>query len=382
MRRAMKDQSRNRFSLVCLVLLLIVGLFLIGFFPRFFERQKLDRAAAQNSLPIVRILQIKADNKKEELILPSSTVAFRITPIWARVDGYLSNLLVDIGDKVCSGQLLSVLDTPELDAQVDEARGELARSIANRAIARITANRWNTLYEQDPGATTKQEVDEHRYAYTSSRALVYSARANLRRLKRTQNFKNIVAPFDGIITERNIDLGSLISAGSNNSPQQLFTIANTDIIRVFVNVPQYYFRSIQTGIPAEVTIAEFQNKVFKGTVVRTANALDPIARTLLTEIYIDNKEGELFPGLYAEVKFTLDADINRFIIPTEALIIRSGPPQVAVVNKNHTIEFKTVTIGIDNGSSVEIVEGLQWGDNVVINPNERIQDGIHVQLAE
>lgn len=369
------------------ILLLLFGvvaaliLFLAGFIPRYLEMRELYASYRKQNVLQVRVLKVKRDLAKETLILPSSAVPFHSTPIWARVDGYLSDYYVDIGDTVAMGQLLSLIDTPELDAQLDQAKGELADFTAQREIAQITANRWEGLYIDDAGATTKQDVDERNFAYKSAQAEVIAAGANVRRLESLQNFQNIIAPFDGIIIERDIDIGSLITAGSSNSPQQLFVIADIDIIRMFVDVPQYYYRAIQVGETVEVTISEFQNRTFKGTVVRTANALDPIARTLLTEIYIDNDDKEIFPGLYAEVKFILDPTAVSFTLPTEALIIRSGPPQVAIVNQDMTIEFRTVAIGLDNGSSIEIVGGLKEGDTVVINPNERIKPGARVQIA-
>lgn len=374
-------KKKSKAPLLLILVILLVGAYFAGWLPRHFKAEELNANAEQETVLKVRVLKIKPDLKKQILVLPSSTVAFHETPIWARVNGYLKDYYKDIGDRVTTGQLLSIIDTPELDAELDQARADMANFKARLEIAEITAERWQGLYNDDPGATTQEEVDERNYAYKSAQAAAVAAWANVVRLRSLQDFKNIVAPFSGIITERTIDIGSLITAGSNDSPQQLFKIANIDIIRVFVDVPQNYFRSIQVGQAVEVKVAEFQNKVFKGTVTRTANALDPIARTLLTEIYIDNKNQELFPGLYAEVAFSLTPTKIGFVIPAEALIIRTGPPQVAIVNRGQNIELRTVTIGIDNGSSVEIVEGIEAGDSVVINPSEKIQPGVHVQVA-
>jgi RND family efflux transporter MFP subunit len=363
---------------------LVIGLlaaFLIGFLPRYYKQTEVDEEAEENHVVRVIALKVRPDLKNNDLTLPSTTEGFHETPIWARVDGYLRDYNVDIGDRVSAGQLLSTIDTPELDARRDQAKSDLARFIADLEIAEISALRWQSLYNDDPGATTAQKVDEETYAFQSAKAAAFSARANLARIESMQEFKHITAPFDGIIVERNVDIGSLISGGVNNPPQQLFKIAKIDTIRVFVNVPQYYFRSIQVGDSAEVKVAEFPNRTFKGVVARTANALDPIARTMRTEVDIDNKEKELFPGLYAEVTFSLKSKLNRFILPAEALIIRTGPPQMAVVNQNGIVKIKDVTIGLDNGSTVEIVDGLQDNDLVIINPNEKIKTGIKVETT-
>lgn len=374
--------SHPRFFLIATTLILILGLFLFGFFPRYFLTKDLNEAAKEQIEPVVRVLKVKHDTHKNDLILPSSTDAINITPIWARTNGYLSNFLVDIGDHVKEGQLLATIDTPEVDQQLDQAKADLVSAIAKRDIARISAERWQELFKHNPEALSKQEVDERNATYASTNADVASAQHNVDRLQKLQGFKNIIAPFDGTIIERDIDIGSLISAGSNGNPQQLFKIAKTDVIRVFVNVPQAYFRSIQYGMPVEVKVREFKDKVFKGTVVRTAKALDPIARTLMTQVNIDNKSGELFPGLYAEVRFVMNADKKSFIIPTEALIIRTGNPQVAILDPNNTVQLKTVTIGRDMGSQLQIIDGLNDNDTIIINPNEKIRNGVHVQILD
>lgn len=362
--------------------LVIAALCAIGFLPRYFHWKELEDQASKEGLVYVRTMSVKPDTASLELVLPSSTEAIRITPLWARTDGYLSNFFADIGDVVKEGQLLAVIDTPEVDQQVDQAKADLASAIARRDIARISADRWQDLYNHNPKAISTQEVDERNSTYTSAKADVIAAEANLKRLEKLQGFKNIYAPFNGVIIERDIDIGSLITAGSNGNPQQLFRIAKTDILRVFVQVPQYYFRMIFYGQTADVLIREFPDRVFKGVVARTSKALDPIARTLLTEVHIDNKERLLFPGLYANVKFTLQADTPRFIIPTEAVIIRAGDPQVAVVRDDHTIELRTVKIGLDMGKSMEIIDGLKDKDVIVINPTDKIRNGTHVQIMD
>lgn len=364
------------------LVMIMLSLFLIGFFPRYFHSKTLNQAAALQELPKVVTMKLKEETKAMQLVLPSSLEAIRVTPIWARVDGYLKQFFVDIGDHVKEGDLLAVIETPEIDQQVDQAKAELASAVSKREIASISAERWQDLYKHNPQAISSQEVDERKATYTSTTADVNSAEANLKRLQETQEFKNILAPFDGVIIERDIDMGSLITAGSNGTPQQLFKIAKEDVLRVFVNVPQYYFRSIHNGLTADVIIREFPERVFKGVVARNARALDPTARTLLTEVHIDNKEGILFPGLYAMVNFNLVSDTVRFIVPTAAVIIRADTPQLALVNAEGIVQLKPVRISLDKGSQMEIMDGLKEGDEIVINPNEKIKDGVKIQVLD
>ena len=214
----------------------------------------------------------------------------------------------------------------------------------------------------------------------SAEATVLSFEANMNHYKDLMDFKYIVAPFDGIITERTIDLGTLITAGSNNSPQQLFQIVQTDIIRVFVKVPQYYVRSIHDNLEAVTKIREFPNKDFKSVVARFAKALDPVSRTMLTELHIDNKNGELYAGLFAEVSFLFKPEQPYFIVPGAAVIIRAGDPKIAVLDDNNIVHLKTVKIGIDDGKSMQIIDGLETNDRIITNPTEKIKEGVHAQV--
>ena len=375
-------KSKTGNTLILALLALLIGLFILGFLPRYFQRQEVKREAAQLDLPIVRTMQVTDSHKVVHLVLPTSLEAIRVTPIWARTNGYISELKVDIGDKVKEGQLLVLIDTPEVDQQLNQSRADLLSFIAKEEIARVSAVRWQELYKHNPEAISTQEVDERSATYHSAQADTAAARANVERLEKIQNFQRVVAPFDGVITQRDIDLGTLISEGSSGNPQELFRIAKTDILRAFVNVPQTYYRSIQDGLPAQISLKEFPQRLFHGIVVRNARALDPAARTLLTQVDVDNKDDTLMPGLYAEVQFELKPDVTRFTIPTDALIIRTGVPQVAVVDTQHVVHLHNVKIGHDFGSHVEIIDGLHEADVIVINPNERIKEGTKVQIAD
>lgn len=362
------------------IAVLIICAIVFGFVPRLAQWKKIEKIASDPKLPSVSIMEVKAETKPIDLVLPSTTDGIHITPIWARTDGYLSEFLVDIGDRVKSGQLLAVIDTPEVDKQLLQARADLQSAIAKLEIARITAQRWEKLYSSNPQAVPQQEVDERAATFHSAEADVKAFQENVDRLEKIKGFQKIYAPFDGTIIERNIDIGSLITAGSNGNPQQLFKIAQMDILRVFVNVPQSFFRLIKDGVTADVLIKEFPSRTFKGTVARTAGALDPIARTLLTEVHIDNTDHALMVGLYAEVHFSLIPDVAYFIIPTQALIIRTGEPKVAIIDDKNIVSMVPVTIGRDFGKTIEVTSGLNQNDKLITNPSERIKRDIKVQV--
>jgi len=361
---------------------LLLALFITGFLPRFWQSERLEKDAKETRLPSVRVATATLHDKPTQLTLPSSTQAHHITPIWARTNGYLVKLNVDIGDVVKEGQVLAVLDTPEVDQQYMQALADLANVKARREIAKISAERWQELYKKNSEALSKQEVDERVATFTAAEAQVLASEANLNRLKQLQDFKYVQAPFTGVITQRNIDLGSLVTAGSSGSPQQLFQIADVDWIRNFVYVPQNYFRSIKEGVEAQVHIREFPERTFKGIVTRFAKALDPVSRTLLTEVDIDNKDQIIYPGLYTEVTFFVTPDAPYFLLPSASIIIRSGAPRLAVIDENNVAHLNVVTLGRDYGKEIEILTGIKVGDRVVVNPTEKIVDGAKVEIGD
>ena len=331
-------------------------------------------------MPQVTLLQLKPNTKPIELILPSSAQAWHITPIWSRVNGYLIRYLVDIGDVVKAGDLLAEIDTPETDEELEQAKADLQTSIAQRDIAKITTDRWQALWNKNREAVTKQEVDQYLANFKAAEAIVIANEKNVARLTYLQQFKKIYAPFDGIIIQRLIDIGSLIYGSVNGSTQELFQIAQIQIIRFFVDVPQTYYTQIKDGLDAEVTVVQLPNKIFRGTVTRYAKALDPNARTLLTEVDVENSEGLILNGLYGQVKFLIKPDTINFIIPTTALIIRSGFPHIAVVDENNIVHLHQVQIGRDYGNQMEIISGLQENERIVSNPSDRIVEGAKVDI--
>jgi RND family efflux transporter MFP subunit len=372
--------SLRRWALIIGVITLLLLLFLWGWIPRLHNWQKIEALAMQDPLPKVQIMQIVPNTKPIELILPSSAQAWHITPIWARVNGYLRRYLVDIGDVVKSGDLLAEIDTPETDELVAQARADLQNSSVERDIAKITSDRWQRLWDKNREAVSKQEVDQYNANTRSADAIVVANEKNLSRLIYLQQFKYIFAPFDGVIIQRTIDIGSLIYGSVNGVPQELFQIAQTHTMRFFVDVPQNYYRQIKEGVQAEVTVQEFPGKVFKGVVTRYAKALNATARTLSTEVDVQNPDGILYSGLFGRVKFLMWPENINFIIPTTAIIIRSGFPHVAVVGDQDIVHLKQVQIGRDYGKSMEITQGLETNDRIVTIPSDKIKEGTKVEI--
>ena len=288
--------------------------------------------------------------------------------------------LVDIGDAVKEGDLLAEIDTPETDQELAHAKADLQNSIVERDIAKITSDRWQRLWNKNSEAVSKQEVDQYSANLQSAEAVVLANEKNVSRLTFQQQFKYIYAPFDGIITKRLIDIGSLIYGSVNGTPQELFQIAQSHTIRFFVDVPQTYFTQIKEGVEARVDVVQLPGVAFKGIVSRYAKALDPAARTLLTEVDVENKENILYPGIYGQVTFIFVPNAINFIIPSTALIIRSGHPRVAIVDENHIIHLKEVQIGRDYGNHMEITFGLKENDWIVTHPSDRIREGVKVDI--
>jgi RND family efflux transporter MFP subunit len=385
------SSKRRKGSFLFPLAIIILTLFLIEFFAKQEKEREIKRE--EQSLPLARVMRAKPESQEVPLTLPSFLVGYNATPILARINGYLKDFYVDIGDHVKVGQLLCEIDAPDVDSEIPPATGNLASLKAKLEIAQVTAERWMRLYRQDPDAVPKEEVDQTIAAYQSAIADVEAAQATVEHLKILQNFKYVYASFDGIISERNIDLGSLVSAGNETLTQPyvtgyevltqpLFKIIRSDMLRAFVEVPQPYYPYIQNGVKAQVTVPEYPYEIFSGVIDRNASALDQLARTLLTQVNIENKGNLLRPGLYTEVKFAFKPYANFFHIPIAAVIIRDGPPFVAIVQEDDTVLLQQVRIGRDFGKSVQIVKGLREGDRIILNPNFKTKDGIKVKIVE
>ena len=315
-----------------------------------------------------------------ELVLPGNVQANYEAPIYARTSGYLKRWLVDIGTPVKAGQLLAEIDAPDVDQQLRQAEAQLATAEANQKIADLTAQRWHDLRATD--SVSKQEADEKIASAASGDAQMQAARANLQRLRELSGFERIVAPFDGVVTARNTDIGQLIAAGENTGPA-LFRVADTHRLRLYVTVPQTYAAAMTKGITADLAFPDRPGKSYTATLDSTSSAIDTGTRTLLAQLVIDNKNGELLPGAYAEVHFKLPPDTagQSFKLPANVLLFRSDGLHVGTVDANNHVVLKEVQIGRDYGSDIEIIHGLTADDNVILSPPDSLASGVAVRVA-
>jgi RND family efflux transporter MFP subunit len=315
-----------------------------------------------------------------ELVLPGNIQANYEAPIYARTSGYLKRWLVDIGTPVKAGQLLGEIESPEIDQQLRQAQADLATAEANQKITDLTAQRWRDLRASD--SVSKQEADEKIASAASGDAQMQSARANVQRLRELSGFEKVVAPFDGVVTVRNTDIGQLIAAGENTGPA-LFRVADMHRLRLYVTVPQTYAASMRPGLKADLVFPDRPGKIYTATLDSTSSAIDAATRTLLAQLVIDNKNGELLPGAYAEVHFKLPPGAGgaSFKLPANVLLFRGDGLHVGVVDANNHVVLKTVEVGRDYGSDVEIVHGLNADDNVILSPPDSLTDGTAVRVS-
>jgi RND family efflux transporter MFP subunit len=382
---------------------LFAGAFLAGYIP-LQRREASVRAAADEhakGLPRMEVMQVGRALNQGELRLPATIQAITEAPILARADGYLKSRTVDIGDDVRAGQALAEIDAPEVDQQVrqaeaaveqaqasiEQSQASLEQGKANRDLARVTADRWKTLVAQ--GVVSRQENDQYQAqlvaqdanvqalekAVSAQRSNLAASKANLGRLHEVQGYRVVKAPFDGVITMRNVDIGALVSTGTT----LLYRIAQTGTLRSYVNVPQSNANSIHAGQAAELTLSNFPGRIFRGTVARTASVLDPASRTMLVEVDVPNADGALFPGMYAEVDLSNSRRNLPLVVPASALIVRSDGAQIAVVNGDGMVHLQKVTIGRDYGDRAEILKGLEEGTTILSVPGEMAREGIKIE---
>jgi RND family efflux transporter MFP subunit len=367
------------------ILLLVVVALAVAIYAGLHDRRGADaalkRATQAAAVPTVAVTYPTASAPSDELVLPGTARAFTDAPIYARANGYLKKWYVDIGARVTQGQILAEIETPELDQQLRQARADLENARATMEMARTTADRWQTLLKRD--AVSRQETDEKVSDYNAKRAVVDSNSANVKRLEDLQSFQRITAPFDGVITARNTDLGALIDAGAGAQARELFRLASTSKLRVFVSVPQAYAQAARPGTPTAITLEENPGKVYRGTLARTSTALDPNARTMLSEVEMDNPTGEVLPGAYVVVRLRVGRETRGMTIPANTLLFRSEGLRVAVA-RNGRAELVEVTLGRDYGKSVEVVAGLRPTDAVILDPADSLVSGapVRVRAAE
>ena len=332
----------------------------------------------QMAVPSVAVTTPQQAAPQQEIVLPGTMQAFADAGVYARVNGYLKRWTADIGTRVKQGQFLAEIDTPELDQQLMQARADLATAQANTRLAQTTADRYRDLIQSD--SVSRQDLDNANGNLEAKQAAEESSRANVKRLEQLQAFRRIEAPFDGVVTARNTEVGALIDSGSN--AKELFHVAQTDRLRVFINVPQVYSRAATPGLTAELTLKEFPGRSFAGRLARTANAIDVASRTLLTEIDIDNSSGQLLAGSYAEVHLKLPTPATTMKLPVDALIFKGDNLQVARLDSANRVKMVDITPGRDFGDSVEVLAGVSVTDRLVLNPPDSLVDGQTVRVVQ
>lgn len=372
-RKSGKTHGARLALLIILVLLIAGGLSLVR---RLTERRALAKETETLAVPTVSVVKPGIEPASDELVLPAQLQPYVESAIYARTNGYLLRWTRDIGSHVSKGELLAEIDTPEVDQELSQAKAARQQIEAQLQLAKSTAERWINLRKTD--SVSQQEADQQVSAYTQAQANLAAANANVRRLEQLESFKHVYAPFSGVITRRNTDVGALIAAGSSAQGKELFDIAQFDPLRVYVNIPQINAPSMRRGMPAYIELREFPGQRFAGKVVRTADSIDPGSRTLLTEIDVPNKNGHLLPGSYAQIHFAVPVQTTRISVPVNALLFRSEGPRVAVIGSDNQVHLKAVMIGRDFGTKVEILDGLQPDDQIVVNPADSLEEGQRV----
>ncbi len=372
--RAHSNQARA--AMVAVLVLLVGGGFSVA--RRFTDHKTLVLETEKLAVPTVTVIKPAAEPANDDLILPAQLQAYVESSIFSRTNGYLLRWYKDMGSHVKKGELLAEIDTPEIDQELSQAKAARQQIEAQLQLAKSSADRWENLRKTD--SVSQQEADQQVSAYKQAQANHAAADANVRRLEQLESFKHIYAPFSGVITRRNIDMGALISAGSNGQTKELFDLSQVDPLRVYVSIPQSVAPSIHAGMPAFIDLSEYPGQKFPGKVVRTADTIDPATRTLLTEIDVPNPDGHLLPGSYAQLHFAVPIKTVRVSVPVNALLFRAEGPRVAVVGADHRIHMKTIIIGRDFGTTVEILGGLDANDQIVVNPADSLEEGQQVNI--
>jgi RND family efflux transporter MFP subunit len=372
--------SYKKWLVGSIALVATAALVVSGIWSRVRANAKLRTETSQVALTAVSVVLPERTTPAQEIILPGNVQPFITSPIYSRTNGYLGKWYVDIGAYVKKGQLLAVIDTPEVDQQVEQSLSNLSTARANLALAEITKNRYEGLLKSN--AVSQQDVDNAVGNYNANTAIVEAGQANVKQLQALQSFERIYAPFDGVVTARNTDIGDLINSGSNGGVKtDLFHIAQPGVLRVYVNVPEEYSQGVKVGMTADLVLAEFPGRKFQGKLVRTADAITITTRTLLIEIDVDNPAGTLLTGSYAEVHLKVPTEASTYLLPVNTLIFRSEGLQVGIV-KEGNVALTTVTPGHDFGNQIEIVAGLKSNDQVIINPPDSIVSGQKVQIVQ
>jgi RND family efflux transporter MFP subunit len=381
--RAQPSPSKKR-SFIWLWFILFLVALAAAFLFVLFRHQQAASSLKENTdkmaVPTVLIVHPEVGSSDVHLVLPGTVQAYIQSTVYAQVTGYLKRWLVDIGAPVKQGQLLAEIETPALDQQLRAAQAAQVQNQASVDLAQVTANRYNALLATQ--AVSQQDVDQYNANLAVAQANLAGARANVSQLEKTEAFKEVYAPFDGVLTQRKVDVGDLVNAGTGSASQALFEIAQTTVLRVYVQVPEMYSEQMLPGLTAKLEMASNPGQPVTGTLIRTSKSIDPSSLTLLVEVDVNNPDGKLFPGGYAQVRFDLHLDKPPVVLPGNTLIFRAQGTQVGVVGSDNIVHLKDIKIGRDFGTKIEVESGVEAGDNVILNPSDSLTDGQKVQIKE
>lgn len=373
-------RGRPSWLLLAVAVIVVAAILAWGIRSRVKAGTTLRVETDQSAVISVSVVSPQRTSPAQEVVLPGNVQPFSSSPIYARTNGYLKKWYVDIGARVKQGQLLAVIDAPEVDQQVEQSISNLNTAKANLALAEITKARYEGLLKRH--AVSQQDVDNAVGTYEANTAIVAADQANVKQLQALQSFEKIYAPFDGVVTARNTDIGDLINSGSTSGIKtDMFHIAQPGVLRVYVNVPEEYSQGVKAGMPADITLAEFPGRKFQGKLVRTADAINMTTRTLLIEVDVDNPTGTLLTGSYAEVHLEIPSSASTFIIPVNTLLFRGQGLRVGLVKEGKVV-LAPVTPGHDFGNTIEIVAGLKQNDQVIVNPPDSLVSGQEVQIVQ
>jgi RND family efflux transporter MFP subunit len=369
-----KSPAKLLWFLMIPAALVVVGLYTVA--TRIHTAKVLAAETQASAAQPVAVFHPVPGNASQDLALPAMLQAFDESPVYARVNGYVAKWLTDIGQHVQTGQLLAVIDSPQVDQQLVEARESLNQARATMSLADTTTKRYQDLIVSN--SVSQQELDQNLQNQAVQRANVQSSQAQVGWLEQEQRYEKIVAPFDGVITERRTDIGDLVNAGNGGTGSELFRVSKVGMMRIFVSVPEAYSEEIQNKMKVNVEITALPGKMFKGSVTRNDNAINPQSRTLLVEVDVPNPDGKLMPGAYAEVHFALHSEVRPLVVPSGTILFQAAGPQVAVVNSKQQIELHKVVLGKDLGGTMEITSGITPQDEIVANPPDFLVDGMPV----
>jgi RND family efflux transporter MFP subunit len=376
--KAKQKMKRTAKRVLLLIVLIALVLAIWGVASRLSARAHLRKTTSRDTEVTVVTVKPTLSNAGDELVLPGNVLAFVEAPIYARTSGYLKAWHTDIGTRVHKGELLAEIETPEVDRQLAQARADLETARANATLAKTTNVRWQNLASKQ--AVSKQDADEKSGDAAAKSAAQDSAQQNVARLQDLESFKRVLAPFDGVVTARNTDVGALINAGESANAE-LFRVADINKLRIYAQVPQAFAAATKAGLNAELHFSERPGQTFVAQAIRTSRALDPASRTLQVELQLDNRNGDLFPGAYTEIHFKLPSAGQTFRVPSNTVLFRAQGLQIATVDGSHKIKMKTIIQGRDFGKTIEILDGVDPQDNIVVNPSDSIEDGLSVRIA-